>query len=344
MKLFRVVRLSIWALIIALAVIVVGLYISATQTVLSKPQLMLWAEQGNVMQAMRDSVLAPKIISATESNQPTGFQLLTPTVIRESLMESLPPNTLKKYTPSVVEGVYNWLDSRQSTIEFSLPISSVQTDFFAALSRNLADEMAKLPACTWQNTSADISDGVCSLNQITSSQIHTDVMSTIEDNASNIFGSAITAHDLISSDGSGGLVGSIPNDLNILYASALFMGGLGIASGLWLLVKKRLPGLIALGAGGVVGGGVLVGIGILTGQTLSRVATPASFHSLRAHFAASIQHTITVLGAQCFAISLCITIVGIVGLLIWRRFHQATPIPVHHRAVDAPRETIDHHL
>lgn len=344
MKVFRVIRLSLWALIFALAIVVVGLYVGATQTILSKPQLMTWAQQGKATQAMRDSMLTPRIITAVQNSEPAGFQLLPPHIIQKSLDEALPPTTLAKFTPSVVNGVYSWLDSRHTTIAFSIPISSTKDAFFAALSRNLASEMAKLPACSWQNSSADISDGVCTLDATTSAQIRSSVTSAIEDNASNIFGSSVTANDLLGSDGSSGTLSSIPDYLNILYAAALFMGGLGIITGLWLLLRKRLAGLIALGAGTIIGGGVLVSIGLFASQMVKRLAAPAAFYPLRSIVAASLRHTIVTLGVKSLLVGLGLALVGSLGLFAWRHSHPAKKAPVHHKAAEPPHETIAHHL
>lgn len=261
MKAFAGIRLGLWILILGLCVVVTGLNLSLQQTILKPSELQSWATRSHLAKTFRDTVIAPRIIAAARIGEPTGFALLPASIITKSLDHAIPPQTLNTRLAPVATAVAKWLNSGSGTLKFSVNVADLQTKFFTTLNTNLAAEIAQLPNCTSNNSYNDVQNGVCAYDAATSRQLQSDTLQALKDNSSDVFSTTLTEASLPQSAKFRTQPINAPNALNILNSAALFAGGVFILIVLWLLVHRRLVGLIAIGASGLLGAAGLFTIG-----------------------------------------------------------------------------------
>ena len=257
MKVFAGVRLTIWAVILGACLAIVGLYWSASETILSQKELTSWTKKSDFYQVVRDDMIAPRLVSGIKNVQPNGFNLLPEKAIHQTLDQTVKPSDLESKSTPAIASLQKWLDSKSSDIEFSIDATSIRKKLVANLSHEIDQEIAALPACTYKNSLTDIQNAVCAYSPEFSSEIKSTIMTAFEQNDTLGFTNTITQNDITLPANVASAGRNLPDELNLLYMVTLFCGGVAILGALWLLIKKRALGIATLGVAGLIAACVL---------------------------------------------------------------------------------------
>lgn len=319
MKTWHGVRLGLYAVIIAVCVTVVGTYWTMQSTVLQKGSLGRWAKQSNSYASIRDALFTPKITEAVNDAKPNGFGLLPDNDIRAAINHAITPNDVAAKSQPALDAIHAWLDSKADTIEFSIPTADLRSRVITNLTDELSRELQRAPICSFNNSYSDIENGLCQYGAAFSEQIKQVLVDALESNLARHDTNTITASDITIPASIARGTKNLPDILNLLYMAAIFCGGLLALALLWLIVRHRAAGLIALGSGGIIGViGMLSVVAVIT-STLVRSAKLSPFSAFigaanRDMTSVTWQHALWIASG-----SLLLLLLGIAIILLLRK-------------------------
>ena len=269
MTFLRATGLLFWTAVIAVCLIIIGLYLALSQTVLHKPTLERWLTSSDAYQRTVDLVVVPRVIAETRQST-TANKLVTDDLITESLRQTLPASAVRAKAAPATDAFYQWLDGKTPDIEFSIPTKDTKQQFIKNFQKNLTIAAEKLPACNFNTTYDETFDGSCRPTFVTPQAMAEEITKEAE-NSIVAFDEPLTQSDIPLTDIPQTLR-ETPNYLNLLWAAALGAGVLLAVAIIWLLTR-RIGGLYAIGIGGFAGA---AGLYILaqTVESLSLTTSP----------------------------------------------------------------------
>lgn len=253
MSFLRAVGLVFWGGVIAVCLVVVGLYLALTQTILDKPTFQSWLDKSGVYQKTTDLIITPQVI-ANARQTITPNKLVTDNLIAASLRQAAPASVVKQKAAPAIDALYKWLDGKAPDIEFSLATDDIKQRFFDAFQKNLTAAAQKLPACDFNTTYDETFDGTCRPTFSTPEAMAAKISKEAQENLTS-FNEPLTQSDIPLTNSSQSLR-QLPNYLNLLWAAALGAGVLLAIAIIWLLTR-RVPGLYTIATGGLLGAGGL---------------------------------------------------------------------------------------
>lgn len=308
MRVFAAIRLIIWALLLGICVTIVAVYFCLAQTFLQPKNIKAWADQSHLGTTIRDTIIAPKIIDNINATQPSARSLLTDAVIKKSLTQTLTNQDIDHRLQPALQSFSAWLDSAKETPTLTINTEGVSTAFIKHIADNVNANLHAAKKCTSNNSYNDVEVGSCFYDNETTATI----VNTIKDNLASSIDSLNIGHDItftlpVTTSSVSGL--SLPELFNGLRSVAIVAGGILLLSSLWLLVKRRYSGLIAIGISILIGA---AGTSIVIALMVARIGALIGENDFRAFIAAATRS----LQAESHTISLILLISGFVVLLI----------------------------
>ena len=318
MKLFRLIRLGAWSCLLAVCLVVFLVNYCLQRTLVSQEGIRAIADQSHAYQIVRDNIIAPHIKEQVAAS--SFSNLVTDTAIKAALAKSLTDDQMRQLSPSVIDGIYRWLDSKEPRITFSVDTTQVNARFGEALATEVTTVLNNKPACTSAQTFVDALGGACKSDFLSERQRETIIReataAAVSAMPSTVTDQTVPLPAALSTRSS-----DVPSLLNMLYAAHLIAGALGIMSALWLLLKWRLRGIAALGLTALL---AALGIGIVTAilsAGAQKLVDPPYQAMITATVAAFNQQLVGFIPPLVIS-GICALLVGIGGIIIWRKYHR----------------------
>ncbi len=336
MKLFRLIRLGAWSCLLAICLIVFLCNYCLQRTLVSPDGIRLVADQSHAYQIVRENIIAPYIEQQVAAS--SFSHLITDTVIKTALAKSLTDDQLRQMSPPVIDGIYRWLDSKEPRISFSIDTTQLNTRFSEALATEATTALAQLPDCTNEQTFTDALNGICKSDFLSDRQRETIVREATAAAASAL-PATITDKNIPLPAHLSTQASDLPSLLNMLYAAHLIAGALGIMSVLWLLLKWRLRGIIAIGVAAVL---TAIGIGIITITltTVARKFIDPPYQAVSTGFVAAFNQQLAsfipllaIGGGGALAL-------GILGIIAWKKHQRRSTHTTSLPPTDTPTSTL----
>ena len=245
----------LWALLLIMCTTFAIVYRSIQTTALDQHTTTELLRDSSVYTTIRNEILAPKVLSSINEQQP-GNQLLDLPLIRTVLEQTLPDSELERRLQPAITSLYRWLDSKEPEVTFSLSLADKQTVFYKALEQAVNKKTTSLDSCV--NDPYPPEDALlkyrCLPSYLTAKEATQAVMGAAR--AQNIASAAhLSAEQFELPRGVDvGKVKQLPTYLNMLWAiNWLALAGLGIIP-IFLFISRRAVGSIATGLAFIVAG------------------------------------------------------------------------------------------
>jgi hypothetical protein len=161
-------------------------------TLLDRAEVKTWLSDSGVYNNLLDTVLAS---NATVKDQvdATGTGI-SPDTFKLALVQTFPASFVQQSTEKVLDGAYNWLDSKASNIQFEIDTTSHKETFVQKLSALLEPQLATMPRCT-SLAQFNASNPTC-LPPGTTAKQAADAMSIDASNRIGIFSQPLTTQNV----------------------------------------------------------------------------------------------------------------------------------------------------
>lgn len=332
MTIFKAIRLSIWSIIFASGVTVVSFYLVISQNLLSIDGLNKIAANSQITNTIRNDTILPKALQAAQSYEYTA--LIDDSVVTNAVNETFTDEALTKKIEPAITSLHDWLDSKEPAIAFSLSTADLTTKFSQTLAKKIVEKYQAAPLCTLQSTRAEALAGECRSPFITETSLADDVQQTITSNPSIQEISTITPSTVTVSSTTKSAADDLPTYLNIFYAASIVAAGIAAIVSLWLLLKHRLNGIIALGGGALLTGGLLfVGLAVIQ-RSMQTLTTDQQFQNIAATVMEVMTAAIHTMIIIYITIGVALIVIGVVaklGIARYRRSHRSLHLSLEHR-------------
>lgn len=324
MSVFQGIRLSIWGVLLAACLVVVNLYSAASHTVLTTQGLEEIAHKSNAYQHIRDDIITPRAVEAMG----TYTAILPRENLAVIIKETLPDTKLDQLASPVITSTRDWLDSKQPDIRFSIDTHELRDTFTTKLTETANKNLENLPACTSGNTLTDIVNAICRTPYI-SVATQQDMLSRIIASQSDTVPVTFTEKTIVLPGSLKHFTNDVPSYLNMLYAMSIVTGGFAALTTLWLLLKWRLRGIIALGASLIAASiGTAIIASIIRSAHLSALETP--YREMAVAGAGVIADRVMYYVLPAILGGIALILIAIAALVLWRRHRSKAPAPQVH--------------
>ncbi|QHN42327.1 hypothetical protein GII36_00440 [Candidatus Mycosynbacter amalyticus] len=316
MKFFKIVRLSLWCVIIASCIAIITLNYSITKVVSDASSLRKITRSANTYEIVRGDILTPRILAEA---QDTGYgALVDEKVVRTAVDKSFDDDNLDKLLVPATESMANWLGSKQPDATFRVDAQQQLTELADSLAAEMTAKILAQPICNYTNTSADIATGQCRLSILSEKEIRAGILVALKSQPT-IKEGVLSSDQLTIPNSVISQTRNIPEYLNMLNSAAIFAAGIFALSSLWLLIKHRFRGVAVIGIGGLLAAlTVFIAQGSGVAIVNSYVLEPGYqelARALAAATAAEMRMTLLPLAGA----SALLTVIGFVGWYLIRR-------------------------
>lgn len=322
MNIFAIFRRSIWGIILAVSIVTSCMYLAVAQTFLTTDGLTSIVNKSQLAETVKNDILLPRVLQNTRgSNYST---LLDDTTVTTAFNETVTVDALNKKMTPAINSIQQWLNSKQPDISFSISMSDLSDKFAASLSDKVNKKIANLPLCTSKNTLAEIESGGCRVPYLTQAAFTEKINEAIKRDTALKDNSTLTVEDMHMSADSMHLDASLPDYLNLFYATSLVTAGIAFLVSLWLLAKHRLAGIVTIGCAAILAG-ITLYIGSAVGAPIAASVSSDELvqHVVRtgsALFSAALQKEalLLVIGGVVLAI------IGSTALILMKKRRKST--------------------
>ena len=146
MNFLRALLASLLSLVCTLAVSGFVTLQTLNATVLDRTEVKTWLSDSGVYGNLLDTVLAN---NATVKDQVSATGTgISPDTFKLALVQTFPASFVQQSSEKALDGVYNWLDSKASNIQFEIDTTGHKETFVQKLSALLEPQLAAMPRCT----------------------------------------------------------------------------------------------------------------------------------------------------------------------------------------------------
>lgn len=145
MNFWRAILASLLSLVCTVAVSGFITLQTVNSTLLDRSEVQTWLAQSGVYSNLLTTLLSSN--PATEQQlSPAGSSISRDTV-KTALVQTLPPSFVRQSTEYALDSAYNWLDGKQSTIQFEINATGYKEAFVQNLAAQLEPQLAAMPRC-----------------------------------------------------------------------------------------------------------------------------------------------------------------------------------------------------
>lgn len=247
MKVWRVISLTLWGIVLfGLLIVSVGYY-TLDQSVMNQTKMKQALESHSTYKIVRTEQVIPQFMGRSPVDlDDTG--VLTQSDLLKALEQVFNEQKVKNLSEQVVDIMYEWLNKKRPDLTFSFDLSQEKQQLLANLSVRVVANAQKLPDCT--DTFPDTNE----LREFTCIPYYTDAK-TIASSVNAELASSFENLDItLTSDDVGltarqlGALVNLPDYYGYLWALNLVTLPLAGLLALYLLIKRRGTGVIAIGA------------------------------------------------------------------------------------------------
>ena len=252
MNIFAIIRRSIWGILLAISIVISCLYLAIAQTFLTTDGLTTIVSKAGLAETVKNDILLPRVLQNTRGSNYSA--LLDDATVTAAFNETVTVEALNKKMTPAIDSIQQWLNSKEPDISFSITMSDLSDKFAASLSEKVNKKIASLPLCTSKNTLAEAESGGCRVPYLTQAAFTEKINEAIKRDTALKDNSTLTVEDMHMSADSMHLDASLPDYLNLTYATSIVAAGIALLISLWLLVKHRLAGIVTIGSAAILAG------------------------------------------------------------------------------------------
>ena len=247
MKVWRGFTLTVWVIVLILLTTFVLQYHALQTTVLDRDVAKSQLAKSGAYEKFRDTVLLEKLHTVVQERYPENT-IVDDTMLRTILQEILPATEMEKRFAPAADAIYRWIDSKEPEINFSIDLSDKVELFYRALEVQLGKKLAMLPSCgdyRYPPTDAILVDK-CIPVYISVTEATGAALDTLKSTELPI-GNTLTPETFALPQTQTGPLRQLPTYLNYLWALNYVALALIAIIALFLVVSRRLLGVIAIG-------------------------------------------------------------------------------------------------
>lgn len=278
MKVWRVITLVLWSLFLAGLLAVSTSYLLAYQTVLNEQAVTTQLTKDEFIASFRNEVVIPKAQSVIKANM-TPNALLSDETIKTALENSFTLEKTREIIAASLPSIYAWLDKKSPDISISIPIETELNTFRQAINDEVGAKLKALPECKFWDVPPEVVTRLECMPQYTSAgTVVSEVMTEVDDALASA-PTELTAETFGLTAKQLGPGINVPDYLSYLWALNLITTPLAALTILYLILRRRAAGLLAVGIvlfmlGGVLlAGSIAIGLGSLSGSALQQSLT-----------------------------------------------------------------------
>ncbi|MBH2008006.1 hypothetical protein I8H83_05380 [Candidatus Saccharibacteria bacterium] len=325
MRLFRAVRLTLWTILLGGCIATGVLYLSIDKST-DAAHLESIARQANTYDIVRDNLLTPKILAEAQG---AGYgSLIDKQVVSQAVAVSFDDTALEQLLNPATQSLANWLGSRQPDATFSIDASKQFARLTSLLADKISTKMMTAPNCTYFNSLADVTHGVCKIPGIAQEELRTGIVAILNTQPM-IKEGTITSEQLEIPSTLLTQTSNIPQYLSMLYAAAIFAAGLGVLIVIWLLLRHRLIGVATIGIAGLIAYALLLGSQLSFMNAINSYVLEPGYQEIVRALAQVISDEMRSTALYIGAVSLAITLIGAGGWWLLRRHRKQSEHAVH---------------
>lgn len=317
MRVWHGFTLIFWTVLLYVCFIVILLHYSVQGSVLNPGVIKQRIATGDTYDLIRDAALTDRVASTLSERYP-GSTLIDRAMLKGAVEETFPKAEVQKRVEPVIDVFYQWLDSKRPDITFEVAISDRLEQFYRALETRLSQKIASLPTCTsytYPPEEAILQQG-CLPTYVTATEATQSAMGVIRGEDSPI-SATITAETITIPSDQLGPIKQIPTYLNYLWALNYLMLGIAALTAVFLLVTRRLHGVIALGVAALLAG-ITMWIAQQTITTTVKPSSEAIIQSLQNVFIPPLTALMATYGLIAAGLGALLVLLG----LGWRRWRK----------------------
>lgn len=145
MNFLRALLASLLSLACTLAVSGFVTLQTVNATLLDRAEVKSWLADSGVYNNLLDTVLASD--STVKGQIEATGTSISPETVKLALVQTFDPTFVRQSSEKVLDGTYNWLDSKASTIQFEINTTQHKETFVQKLSALLEPQLAAMPRC-----------------------------------------------------------------------------------------------------------------------------------------------------------------------------------------------------
>ena len=331
MRLFRAIRLTLWSILLGGCIATGVLYLSIDKST-DATHLKSIARQADTYSIVRDDLLTPKILAEAQA---AGYgSLVDEQVVSQAVAVSFDDAALEELLDPATQSLANWLGSRQPDANFSIDASAQFARLTSLLADKISTKMIAAPNCTYLNSIADVTNGICKIPSITQEELRAGIVTTLNAQPT-IKEGTITSEQLEIPGTLLAQTRNVPQYLSMLYSAAIFAAGLGVLIVLWLLLRHRFVGIATVGVAGLIACVLLLSSQLSFMSGINSYVLEPGYQEIARALAQVISDEMRRTAIYIGAASLATTLIGTGGWWLVRRHRKQSEHAVHlHKSND----------
>lgn len=318
MKVWRGITLGFWVMLMTACVSLIAFYYILTQTVLNPTTVKKWLADSGSYSTLVETVVP--MLATTDSGSSTPNNLVTTDMVRRAAKASISPNDMKAKVEPIIDATYAWLDSKSPEISFSVSTDAETRRFTEALRREVLVKAKSLPECNGSIDAAALEQASCLPWYVSAEGATDSVMARVEQQ--ELFRDNKLTPDILASKTSISASDRLPEVISLLWVIQLIAMPIAAVVALFVLVKRRASGLIAVSTSLLLPGISLLIIGLLfassSGSAVSGFVEKSEFAAIAEPLGKVAAKSITAVAMQVGGLLLGSALVlGAIG--VWWR-------------------------
>lgn len=269
MKIWRSFTLLLWSLFLAGLLVVSTSYLLAYQTILNEQAVTERLTTDEFVKRFREEVVIPRAQSTIMTNM-TPTALLSNETIKTALEKAFTPEKTKEIITASLPSIYQWLDKKSPDITIIIPIKTELTTFRSTINDQVGAKLKALPECEFYDVSPEVVARLeCMPMYLSAGTVTSEVMTEVDNNLSSA-PSELNAEILGLTPKQLGPGINAPDYLSYLWALNLITTPLAALTIIYLILRRRSAGLLAVGITVF-----LLGVALIVGSTMVGTWTTA---------------------------------------------------------------------
>jgi hypothetical protein len=243
------------------AFLFLSLWLSAAtlqMTLLNRDTVMGWLNNSGLYQNFIASL-------PTEISQEGGLQqsFITGDDLKAALGKTFTPSYIQQQTETALHATYDWIEGKQATIAFSIPVQQKQKELSQHLAKQIEPRIAKLPACATTLSPSTNGKPTCIPQGMTAASFAAQLTRFGDTGEGEFLSKPLTQKDLSNTQlPDMSWLPTVAANLRWL-TIALPIGAIALATAYVFLSDSKLRGLAIIGRRFLVHGALVVAAGAL---------------------------------------------------------------------------------
>lgn len=320
MKVWKAFTLGVWVVVMTTCVALIAVYYILSQTVLSPNTVKKWLNDSGSYGQLAEVVVP--MLAASDNKATAKSALVTDEMLQRAAKASLKPEEVKTKVEPIIDATYAWLDSKSPEVTFSVSIDEESERFLDALRREVRARAESLPECDGYIGIAEIEAADCLPWYVSSDAAADTVIARLQQQ--EIFRDKVLEPESIAAKSTTSVSGRVPELISLIWVVQLIAMPIASLVALFVIVKRRAAGLVAVSTALLLPGLTLLVIGLLfqlgghaaVSGLVERSDFAALAEPLGKTIARSFTSTLYLVGGVLTGIG---TVLAAVGIWWWKR-------------------------